>query len=35
LNNALFSPDQLGINQKIFLADRKYTVSGITKEKGS
>jgi len=35
LNDLLFSPEYLGIDQSIYLADRKYTVIGVTKAKGS
>lgn len=35
LNDMLFSPDFIGVDQSIYLADRKYTVIGVTKAKGS
>ncbi|MFY0673711.1 MAG: ABC transporter permease [Bacteroidia bacterium] len=35
LNNLLFSENFLGIDKQIFLNDIRYTVIGVTKEKGS
>lgn len=35
LNDLLFSPEYLGIGQSIYLADRRYTVIGVTVAKGS